>query len=51
MTPYVDGVAGTAVTTGAYATMVEIAPMFMIRNEDTGAQDLEIDYIKVVEQR
>ena len=50
--PYVDGVAGTTITTAAYATMVEVSPMFMIRNGDgTTAQTLEIDYVKVVQIR
>jgi len=52
ITPYVDGVAGTAITTGAYATMVEIAPIFMVRNGDaTTTQTLEVDYYKCVQLR
>ena len=52
LTPYIDGVAGTAITTQAYATMVEVAPMFLVRNGDAVAgQIMEIDYVKVVQTR
>ena len=52
ITPYIDGVAGTAITTATYATMVEVAPIFMLRNGDaTVTQTMEIDYIYVAQER
>ena len=52
ITPYIDGVAGTAITTAAYATMAEVSPYFMVRNGDgTTKQILEIDYVKVIQER
>lgn len=51
ITPYVDGVAGTAITV-TYATMAEMAPIFMVRNGDaTTTQVLDIDYVKVAAER
>lgn len=52
ITPYVNDVAGTAITTGTYATMSELAPIFMVRNGDaTTTQTMEIDYVKVIQLR
>lgn len=51
ITPYVDDVAGTPITV-TYATMAEMAPMFMVRNGDaTTTQALHVDYVKVVVER
>lgn len=51
ITPYVDGVAGTAIT----ATICDdesLAPIFLVRNGDgTTQQKLDIDYVKVVQLR
>ena len=52
ITPYIDGVAGTAITTAAYATMAEVSPIVMIRNGDgTTTQTIEVDYIKAIQIR
>jgi len=52
LTPYVDGVAGTQITTMTYATMVEIAPIIMIRNGDgTTQQKIKVDYVQVISER
>lgn len=52
ITPYIDGTAGTAITAATYATMVEVAPMILIRNGDgSTTQTLEVDYVKVVQER
>ena len=52
LTPYVDGVAGTQITTMTYATMAEIAPIIMIRNGDgTTQQKIKIDYVQVISER
>lgn len=52
ITPYVNGVAGTPIASVTYATMAELAPLFMVRNGDaTTTQTLEIDYVKVVQLR
>ncbi len=51
VTPYVNDVAGTPITV-TYATMAELAPMFMVRNGDaTTQQILQGDYVKVVAER
>lgn len=51
ITPYIDRVAGTAITI-TYATMAELAPTFMVRNGDaTTTQTMTIDYVKVVQMR
>jgi hypothetical protein len=51
ITPYVDGVAGTPITV-TFATMAELAPIFMVRNGDaTTTQTMTIDYIRVVQLR
>jgi hypothetical protein len=51
ITPYVNGVAGTAAT----ATICDdesLAPYFLVRNGDaTTTQILDIDYVKVVQLR
>jgi hypothetical protein len=52
ITPYVDGVAGTPLTSITYATMVELAPIFMVRNGDaTETQILDLDYFLAVQER
>ncbi|MDP3768842.1 MAG: hypothetical protein Q8S13_12570, partial [Dehalococcoidia bacterium] len=52
VTPYVNGVAGSAVASVTYVTMAELAPFFMVRNGDgVTTQTLEIDYVKVVQER
>ena len=52
LTPYVNGVAGTQITTMTYATMAEIAPIIMIRNGDgTTQQKIKIDYVQVISER
>ena len=52
ITPYLDGVAGTAISSVTYVTMALMAPVFMIRNGDaTTQQTLEVDYVKVVVER
>jgi hypothetical protein len=52
ITPYVDGVAGTPIASVTYATMAEMAPLFMIRNGDgVTTQTLDVDYVKVVAAR
>ena len=52
LTPYVDGVAGTQITTMTYATMAEVAPIVMIRNGDaTTQQKIKIDYVQVISER
>jgi len=52
VTPYVNCVAKTAITTCVYATQGEISPIFMVRNGDgTTTQTMEIDYVKVVQLR
>jgi len=52
LTPYVDGVAGTQITTMTYAVMAEISPIIMIRNGDgTTQQKIKIDYVQVISER
>lgn len=52
ITPYVDGVAGTAIASVTYATMAELAAFVMIRNGDaTTTQSINVDYFKVVQER
>jgi len=52
LTPYIDGVKDTTVTSVTYATQAEMAPIFMVRNGDgTTTQKIEIDYVKVVQIR
>ena len=52
LTPYVNGVAGTQITTMTYATMAEISPIIMIRNGDgTTQQKIKIDYVQVISER
>jgi len=52
ITPYIDGVAGTPLTSVTYATMAELAPSFMVRNGDaTTTQILQIDYVLIVQTR
>ncbi len=52
LTPYVDGVAGTQITTMTYATMAEVSPIIMIRNGDgTTQQKIKIDYVQVISER
>jgi hypothetical protein len=52
ITPYINGVAGTAITAGTYGTMVEISPIIMVRNGDgTTTQTLVVDYFKCVQLR
>jgi hypothetical protein len=52
ITPYIDGTAGTAITGITYATMAELAPVFMVRNGDaTTTQTMTVDYVKVVQMR
>lgn len=51
LTPYIDGVAGTAISSVTYATQAEMSPIFMVRNGDaTTTQTLLIDYLKVVQE-
>lgn len=51
ITPYINDVAGTAIVC-TYATMAEMAAMFMVRNGDaTTTQILQVDYVKVVAER
>lgn len=52
VTPYIDGVAGTPITAVTYATMSELAPIFMVRNGDgITTQKLDVDYVYVVQIR
>ena len=52
ITPYIDGVAGTAIAAVTYATMSEVCPTFMVRNGDAvQGQVMDIDYVKVVQLR
>lgn len=52
LTPYINGVAGTQITTMTYATMAEISPIIMIRNGDgTTQQKIKIDYVQVISER
>ena len=52
VTPYIDGVAGQPITAVTYATMAELAPVFMVRNGDgVTTQKLDIDYVHVVQIR
>lgn len=52
ITPYINGTAGTAISSVTYATMAEMSPIFMVRNGDgSTAQNLNIDYIKIVAER
>ena len=49
---YVDGLEAGKIESVTYATMSEMAPIFMIRNGDaTTTQVLDIDYVTVVAQR
>lgn len=49
---YVDGLEAGKIESVTYATMAEMAPIFMIRNGDaTTTQVLDIDYVLVVAQR
>ena len=52
ITPYIDGVAGQPIAAVTYATMSELAPIFMVRNGDAvTTQKLDIDYVHVVQIR
>lgn len=52
ITPYVDGVAGTALPAITYATMAEMSATLMVRNGDgVTTQTLVCDYVKVVQER
>ena len=52
LTPYINGVAGTQITTMTYATMAEVSPIIMIRNGDgTAQQKIKIDYVQVISER
>jgi hypothetical protein len=51
ITPYINGVAGTPITTAAYATMTTLSPVFLLRNGEAGAVVMTIDYVKVVQLR
>ena len=52
ITPYIDGVAGAVIESVTYATMAELAPLFMVRNGDaTTQQTMTIDYVRVVQLR
>lgn len=52
ITPYVDGVAGSAIASVTYATMTEVAPIAMVRNGDAvTTQTLELDYVRVKQER
>jgi len=48
ITPYINGVAKTPITTAAYATMTTLSPVFMYRNGEAGACVMSIDYVKCV---
>lgn len=50
ITPYLDGTAGTAVST-TICEDEELAPFVMIRNGDANARNVIVDYIKVVQIR
>lgn len=51
ITPYINGVAKTPITTAAYATMTTLSPAFMVRNGEAGAIVLSVDYVKVLQLR
>jgi hypothetical protein len=52
ITPYINGVAGTAISSVTYATMAEMAVLVMLRNGDNvTTQTLDVDYVKVVTER
>lgn len=52
VTPYINGVPGLALQGVTYATMSELAPVFMVRNGDaTTQQVLDIDYVYAVQRR
>lgn len=51
ITPYVNGTAGTAISSVTYATMAEMAPLFMVRNGSAASRTMTIDFIKVVQLR
>ena len=52
ITPYIDGVAGSPLAAVTYATMAELAPIFMIRNgNNVTTQILDIDYVRVIQER
>lgn len=51
LTPYVDGVAGTAIV-ATYGTQTELSPILMVRNGDaTTTQNLKCDWVKIVQER
>jgi len=50
ITPYVDGVAKTGLTSLAFST-AELAPYIAIRNGDANARNVEVDWVKVVQLR
>ena len=52
ITPYINGVAGTAISSITYATVAEMSPIFGVRNGDaTTQQTLTADYVKVCRLR
>jgi hypothetical protein len=52
ITPYIDGVAGTAIAAVTYATMALMSPIVMVRNGDgVATQIIEVDYFNVVQER
>jgi hypothetical protein len=52
ITPYINGVAGSPLTSITYATMAELAPSFKVGNGDAvTTQVLQIDYVLVVQER
>lgn len=52
ITPYINGAAGTPIASVTYATMAEMAVLFMVRNgNNVTTQTLDVDYVKVVCER
>jgi len=55
ITPYIDGVAGTAVVEGVGGVLIPdatcLTPTFEVQNETTTAETMWIDYIMVVQAR
>ena len=51
LTPYFDGVAGAALTDVSYNIAAEMAAGIMIRNNGPSQGTIEIDYIRVVQER
>lgn len=51
VTPYVNGVAKTPITTCSYGTMSTLTPTFLYRNGEAGACVMALDYVKVVQLR